>query len=250
MATLQAYDAWGMGFRIAATGPLTGTGGGSTFVSSTYLGNFTYLERYNYDTGPLTSFAVIIYDGVSDDFVRVATYFEGEQKAIELRDMNLSISQLAIGGLEGLLSLNDKIIGNNFTDRIIGFTGDDSVWGNGGNDTLSGASGNDYLSGGTGNDNFYGGAGNDRMLGGVGNDRLSGSAGADRFVYNSADGADVIIGFRDAVDHIEIKTGAERFSQVRVTDSGTDTIIRFGTVKITLEDFDHRLIGSADFIFS
>jgi len=250
MATLQAYGAWGMGLRIAATGPLTGIGRESTFVSSTYLGNFTYLERYNYDSGPITSFAVIIYDGMMEDFARVATYFIGEQKAFELRDMNLSISEFAIGGIEALLSLNDKIIGNNFTDRIIGFTGNDSIWGSGGNDTLSGGSGNDYLSGGAGNDYIYGGVDNDRLAGGIGNDTLSGSTGADRFIYNSTDGADVINGYRDGIDRIEIKSGAERFSQVRVTDSGADTIIRFGTVKIALDDVDHRLIGSTDFIFT
>ena len=250
MATVQAYAAWGVGFRMSSTGSVAGANSESTLVSTTPLGNSTYLFRYDVSGSVFTTASVIAVDGVQDDYMRVATWFRNGQTALEIRDVNLAVSQLAVGGLAAFLSADDRIFGNGFTDRIVGVTGNDSLWGNGGNDTLSGMSGNDYLSGGVGNDIIYGGADNDRMSGGVGNDTLSGSAGADRFVYNSADGLDIITGFRDVVDHIEIKTGAERFSQVRVTDSGTDTIIRFGTVKITLEDFDHRLIGSADFIFS
>jgi Ca2+-binding RTX toxin-like protein len=250
MATVQAYNAWGVGFRMSSTGSVAGANSESTLVSTTPLGSSTYLFRYDVSGSAFTSATVIAVDGVQDDYMRVATWFRNGQIAFQIRDINLAVSQLAIGGLSAFLSGDDRIFGNGFSDRIIGFNGNDLLYGNGSNDTLSGSSGNDYLSGGIGNDYLYGGADNDRLFGGVGNDTLSGSAGADRFVYNSADGADVITGFRDGVDHIEIKMGAERFSQVRVTDSGTDTIIRFGTVKITLEHFDHRLIGSADFIFS
>jgi Ca2+-binding RTX toxin-like protein len=58
--------------------------------------------------------------------------------------------------------------------------------------TVDGGPGNDTITGGDGDDTLIGGDGNDTIIGGRGNDTLSGGAGDDIFVWNPADGSDVV----------------------------------------------------------
>lgn len=63
------------------------------------------------------------------------------------------------------------------------------------------------------------------------------------------DGTDVITDFANGVDKFQIGTGAERFADLTVSDSGANVNITFADVKITLVNVDHRLIDVDDFLF-
>src|SRR3954471_13184462 len=70
---------------------------------------------------------------------------------------------------------------------------------NGGNDTSTAGNGLAHLihltgDGGDGNDRITGGDGNDTIIGGKGNDEVFRGAGKDTFVWNPADGSDVVEG--------------------------------------------------------
>ncbi|MET0258440.1 MAG: ExeM/NucH family extracellular endonuclease, partial [Methylobacterium sp.] len=91
---------------------------------------------------------------------------------------------------------NDAAYGNLGNDIVYGNLGDDQVFGNEGDDQVFGNEGNDLVHGGQGNDSVYGGQGNDVLNGGAGNDLLQGGFGSDVFVFDRAQGADVVADFR------------------------------------------------------
>lgn len=145
--------------------------------------------------------------------------------------------------------------GVNETDRL---TSIEEFRSGGGADTLRGSSvvndlrggaGADLIEGRAGADRLFGEAGDDRLNGGTGSDTLSGGTGVDRFVFNSADGDDVITDFADGVDRIVIDSGATNFAGVRVLDAGANVLIDFADTTITIAALDHRLITTADFEF-
>ena len=63
---------------------------------------------------------------------------------------------------------------------------------------MYGNAGDDILHGNRGNDRLFGGQGNDTLRGGEGNDLLNGGRGADRYLFDSANGADTVVGFASA----------------------------------------------------
>lgn len=153
----------------------------------------------------------------------------------------------------------DVVTGSGSADRLRSYAGNDvlrgaagadMLYGDSGNDTLEGGSGSDALFGGTGADRVVGGTENDVLNGGVGNDVLIGGAGADKFVFATNYGQDVIKDFQNGIDRIQINSGANRFADLTVRDSGNDVIVRFSNVTIILEDVNHTLIGASDFIFA
>lgn len=96
---------------------------------------------------------------------------------------------------------DDALFGGNGHDSLFGGDGNDVAWGGAGNDLLKGANGNDVLGGGGGNDDLYGGAGHDSLMGGDGNDELFGNMGSDTLsggagkdVLNGGLGDDVLFG--------------------------------------------------------
>lgn len=130
-----------------------------------------------------------------------------------------------------------------------GFNGADLISGGGGADRIYGDSGNDNIGGDAGADRLYGGRGSDAVFGGRGNDLLYGNSGADSFFFDRGDGTDRVKDYDDRFDSIVIDTGASRYSQLSVRQSGDDTIVRFSDVTIILEDTSRREIGSSDFVF-
>ena len=92
---------------------------------------------------------------------------------------------------------------------------------------IKGNSGNDTLIGGAKNDNIEGGDGNDLLIGGSGVNSLSGNGGADIFVLKSTEGRDVIFGFSDGVDLLNL-AGSTSFSDLNIFSNaaGTAVIIR------------------------
>lgn len=118
---------------------------------------------------------------------------------------------------------NDQLLGGHFDDMLDGGIGNDSVRGFGDDDKLLGGDGNDLIYGGAGDDNLAGGAGidqlygndgddvlsggigNDRLIGGRGNDTLAGDAGTDTFVFAAGGGDDLVQGFADNVDVMDLR---------------------------------------------
>ena len=114
-------------------------------------------------------------------------------------------------------------------DTIFGGEGDDFIFGDAFNET-DGLGGNDSLDGGAGRDTIFGESGNDRIDGGEGGDRIDGGEGDDRFVYRAGEGGrtmelvDVITGFEDGTDLIELVDGLEfgiRAGQAHFVDGST-----------------------------
>lgn len=154
---------------------------------------------------------------------------------------------------------NDTLIGGSGRDRVEGGRGHDRLSGDAGNDRLSGHTGSDHLSGGSGHDTLTGGDGSDRLIGGTGadwliagrgDDRISGGSGADGFVFNSGDGQDIVTDFAADQDKIKITTGAEDFSDLRLTQQGANTVLRFADFTVTLIGVTARELDAADFLFA
>ena len=102
---------------------------------------------------------------------------------------------------------------------------------------LNGAAGLDSLFGGDGGDQLFGGTAADRLVGGDGNDLLNGGANADVLVFTS--GLDVIAGFEDNIDTIEIAANLAGTASVSdilsnnavgitTTQAGASVFIDFG----------------------
>lgn len=126
----------------------------------------------------------------------------------------------------------DVIIG---IEDVTGGSGADMVTGNALGNLLSGMAGQDTLSG---------GAEADLLIGGTGNDSLTGGADADMFIFGNADGRDVISDFQDGIDVLVMGL----YTDVTVQDAGLDTLLIYGTTRVTLQNFDHNLISAADFL--
>ncbi|MGP3699846.1 nidogen-like domain-containing protein, partial [Rhodobacter sp. NSM] len=185
--------------------------------------------------------------------VTVNLRLTGPQNTGDGRDRLISIENVESGSGHDVLRGTDgsnRLNGNNGNDRLYGFGGRDQLQGGAGNDRLDGGNGDDALSGGSGADILIGGSGRDTLSGGAGNDRLTGGAGADIFVFTLGAGTDRVRDFANGEDRFEIRSGADSMADIRVIDRGADAEIRFGNVRILVEDTDHRLITGSDFLFT
>ena len=153
---------------------------------------------------------------------------------------------------------NDTLNGNGGADVLKGGAGNDSQFGGNGGDTLSGNGGADVLKGGAHKDTLNGGDGNDKLFGdagadvlraGAGNDTLIGGGGADQFVFNRGDGDNTVTDFKAGTDSIVIGKGASSYGQLDISRQGTDTLIEFANVSITLEDVLPSQLSAGDFVF-
>lgn len=147
---------------------------------------------------------------------------------------------------------NDRLSGGNGNDRMNGGKGDDTAIGDAGNDILRGRAGDDVLSGGARNDDIKGQGGNDFLTGGNGRDLLDGGAGWDEFIYNDlSEGRDIISGFEDGKDLINLSGLDLGFDDVTVADArgGGASRIEFGNTKIVLLDVDIDMVDAGVFIF-
>lgn len=108
-----------------------------------------------------------------------------------------------------------RLKGTRFNDRIVGTRGRDTIDGGAGNDNLNGKGGNDVIKGGSGNDHIIGGKGADLLFGGPGRDVFK-FAPFDS-IYNGLVFSDVIVGFQNGVDKIDVPVPLPNF--VIVTDA-------------------------------
>jgi|GEM_PF-538970 len=153
-------------------------------------------------------------------------------------------ADVIIGGIG-----NDSLYGGTGADAIDAGDDDDFVYAGSENDYVAGGAGVDSLYGEGGLDTIYGGLGNDYIVGGAGNDTLYGEGGADLFAFAAGSGADVISGFEDGSDRIDLRTyagatiGNTTIAQIgadtRITLTGGETILLIGitATNITAGDF-------------
>lgn len=147
---------------------------------------------------------------------------------------------------------NDWLSGGNGDDIVKGGKGDDLAFGNADNDMLRGQGGDDALFGGDGRDDLRGGSGNDFLAGGNGRDSLDGGAGWDEFIYNDLrEGRDVISGFEDGMDLINLSGLGLGFEDITVAEArgGSASRIEFGNTKVVLLDVSTGDVDAGDFIF-
>ncbi len=134
-------------------------------------------------------------------------------------------------------------------ENLFGSTHDDTLAGNGGANALWGAKGADVLLGRGGDDKLFGGAGRDKLIGGAGDDILKGGGGADKFLFAKGQGQDRIGDFDPGTDRIVITSGVSSFSQLKLEKSGSDTIVTFSDVVISLDDVLPGQLDADDFLF-
>ena len=99
---------------------------------------------------------------------------------------------------------DDLLIGGKGADSAHGGAGEDALRGGKGSDLLRGDGGADDLRGGDGNDRMFGGKGADTLTGGRGDDTAMGGGGADVFAFAPKSGDDVIRGFSQGRDQIDL----------------------------------------------
>ena len=178
---------------------------------------------------------------------------------------------------------NDLLFGRGGDDVMIGGEGNDFLRGSDGADTLDGGNGNDNLYGdgrlhvdtGTGgsgpitlfgdvdaafppggvgvdgNDVLGGGKGDDSLYGGRGDDVLTGDQGADLFAISAQSGDDRITDFKNADTILfDAASGVDSFSDLTLTQVGSDTLITWGTTdSLLIEGLRPNRIDASDFSF-
>ena len=169
------------------------------------------------------------------------------QTLVEIRNLG-SISEadlpdLFAGRAPAILS---RLFAGN--DRFNLSSGNDRANGMGGRDVMNGGAGNDLLEGGVGADRLSGGRGADTLDGGLGSDVLSGGSGADQFVFAATGGADRITDFTQGQDVIRV-IGADGLEDLRLSRSGTDVLIRFGSAELRIEEARLADFTAEDFLF-
>lgn len=149
---------------------------------------------------------------------------------------------------------DDLLVGVTGDDQLFGEAGDDNLFGRANNDGLDGGDGDDRLTGNAGDDVLTGGAGADVLLAGGGDDTMEGGEGRDAFIFQNERGSDIIEDFEVGVDFISFRdrTFGERelqFSDLELTQDGSDAIIRDRGLEITLEGVNVASLDETDFVF-
>ncbi|MDS9469707.1 calcium-binding protein [Paracoccus sp. MBLB3053] len=105
----------------------------------------------------------------------------------------------------------------------------DGVYGSVHDDVLVGDGRGNVFDGGAGDDTINSGVGGDRVTGGTGNDVIDLGLDGDRdvFVFNLGDAADLVTGFQDGRDRVELDT--DLFAGNADIQDGRDVVETFGT---------------------
>ena len=125
---------------------------------------------------------------------------------------------------------------------------DDVLRGEAGDDRLWGEDGADELDGGTGDDILRGGAGDDVLWGGAGRDKLWGGRGADTFVFDAADGRDVVRDFEIDRDVIALRGGLT-FADVGIAEHGRGARLVMGETRVLLAEIDAGALTADHFVW-
>jgi Ca2+-binding RTX toxin-like protein len=228
-------------YRFLATDEVITGGGGNNTIRGTEADDQINARRGNDK----------VFGGLGDDLI------EGGKGNDRLKGQDGADD---LYGKEG----SDTILGGSGADFIFGGADDDRLSGNDGNDYVVGDDGKDRIKGNEGNDRLFGGAGRDRLNGGKGNDhlsdgggsqdRLTGGAGADVFIMANDSNKDIITDFENGLDLIDMRAEGEIFfTDLEITETGDDLIVRYGKDSILVEGANGKLyshdLPDSDFIF-
>ncbi len=158
-------------------------------------------------------------------------------------------------GIENLIGgySSDQLRGSSAANRLDGGSGSDGLFGRGGDDVLDGGeAGRDRLFGDAGNDRLFGRDDNDNLAGGQGTDTLIGGYGRDTLIFTLGGGADLVMGFENGVDRLDLRRfGFASFQEV--LDRATDTVgglrieLRGGDL-IVMDEFTKARFDSSDVV--
>ncbi len=137
----------------------------------------------------------------------------------------------------------ESIYGGLGYDTITTVAGNDTVYGEEGNDSISGNNYTEKLYGGTGKDTILGYDANDTLSGGKGDDSLNGGSHNDLYIFNQADGKDIIYDFHAhgghnaGLDTLQFGAGITQ-ADLSYKGSGNNIIIEFAgsSDQITLKE--------------
>jgi Ca2+-binding RTX toxin-like protein len=182
-------------------------------IAGISIGGTGWLRLEN--TGIVSGAAIAVSGTEQADTVRNRGTIEG---AVNLRGGNDRFD--GRGGVSGKIdggAGNDTLISGGWDDELTGGAGVDQLRGGGGDDALLGGDGNDLLQGGGGDDLLYGGSGDDTLTGGAGDDRVFGGSGADLFVFRRGHGNDVIEGFVNNHDKLDLRFFAVTAAELKAS---------------------------------
>lgn len=126
--------------------------------------------------------------------------------------------------IAGHSTIGDWLSGGQGDDLVTATAGANIINGNLGNDTLMGGSGHDVLRGGQGADSIVAGSGDAWISGDRGDDTIQAGAGSDIIFSFRGAGADRVLGFDPAHDHVLIDSGG----RLTVSQVGADTVVDLG----------------------
>ncbi|MDJ1169484.1 calcium-binding protein [Roseofilum sp. BLCC_M154] len=185
-----------------------------------------------------TPFGLVTNSVSADDLVTLDpsnTEFQGsEQNDFVMPGKGLAAAMFGNGGDDILNGgeLSDAISGGSGADTLLGGKGDDSLTGDSGQDIIIGGDGDDQMDGGSGDDELLGEAGADHILGGDGEDTIVAGTGADT-IFGGAGNDFVVSG--EGSDIVSLGGGSD--TVLFEDNSGADTILDFDVAN------DHIALG-------
>jgi len=174
-------------------------------------------------------------------------YYNYEFRGFNIAAADLQAAMESLGTADDraliaqMLSRGDQVVLSSGADWFRGYRGNDQLAGGGGRDTLLGDAGTDTLKGGDGND---------RLEGGRDADVLTGGDGADTFVLAALPGRDRITDFRDGIDRIEIRSGANSFDDLTIRYTTQGWLVTFDGGSALVQTSNLQAPGAEDFLFS
>ncbi len=148
---------------------------------------------------------------------------------------------------------NDVLYSGTDADIVSGGAGNDEIGARDGNDVVDGGDGNDTVFAAAGDDNVDGGRGSDLIYGGTGNDTVNlgtSDGAADVFGWSTGHGSDILRGFENGLDKIDLSTTGLSFGSLSIgTSGGGATVALGGGAVLTVEGVAAGSLDASDFIF-
>ncbi len=116
-------------------------------------------------------------------------------------------------------------------------------------ENITGSAGDDIIDGMASNDTLLGGLGDDTIIGGDGRDSLTGGIGRDVFVYSDNWYHDTITDFVSGTDKLDFTNTNFSYTDLTITQDGTDTLISDGTNTIRVVSVSATELTESDFVF-
>ena len=179
---------------------LAGEGGADTLIGGPGWDTAAYDLSY-------AGVEVRLHNGTARGGDAEGDTFAGTE-VVEYTDPDGNTQTVELPDIEYLIGSDhaDILAGDLRDNWLRGGGGDDTLYGGpgGGDDIMQGGYGNDRLYGGIGDDYLEGNAGNDLLRGGAGDDWLFGGAGDDTYFFAPDGGDDIIEGFGQGADKIDL----------------------------------------------